>query len=214
MAEKAISIKEQAGGVPVATRDAGAQDETSADRVIQLVDLAPRLVKVEEITPLRSGITVPDNTLLNPIPAGIAGAVINVADVSALLIYGVVTIGSTDSGTIMVTPVAIGDSGGGDEVYAVLDPVQLRSVAAFHTGEIVAPTDVLRKSATEQFTTITTVLTEGVERLGFYVYVEDIVSFDLYVAPASTCNRNDALSWDARDSSIYGANFPGNGEPA
>lgn len=104
--EKGISIADQTGGVPVATRDALETTESESSRVIQLVDFASRqLGRVAH----RSGLTGADGADVATV-AGLSSAKITVGDKSTLVVHCEVSPAANFKSCIL-TPVVYDSSG-------------------------------------------------------------------------------------------------------
>ncbi len=96
MAEKGVTIKNQAGGKSIAARDAFEVDSDGNPRIVQMVDQAQRHVALDRVAPLRD-ITVSDSIDLSAVLAG-------------SLLTGILEVGDANS---IVVQVQIEDPGGG-----------------------------------------------------------------------------------------------------
>ena len=211
MSNDSVRVADKLGGVRIATRTTAGPDETtSEERSSQLFDLAPSAVDVSAITAVRTGIVTSDSLLMDPLPAGVEASIIDVRDASGVLVYGTVTIGSTNAGLVKIIPIAIGNDGGGNAAYGVLNPVVLRAVDFTPGGGSSTVSTVVRLSATEQLTSMAMIPTLGVGYIGFAVHVEDIVSFDLYASKGSMYGRNSEEDYEAAER-FGDRTFPGNG---
>ena len=123
MAEKGIKVLDANEGEVVACRDAVEQDDTSTDRIIQLVDSAGRKSTIDGATPLRSlEIAVDsrgDSFDLADMPDDVESTALTIGDADSIVV-AVQLQGNEDDSKIVVIPVVF--DGINSAPLAILEP--------------------------------------------------------------------------------------------
>ena len=129
MAEKGIIVDDASSGESVACRDAIQQDDESNNRVIQLTDKAARPIVYQRTTFLREEVNVSDNFDIDPLPAGIAAALLDVSDAESCVIWAVVGQGSGSPSTAayVITPIIVSEDVT-PRAVTLLPPIQIMPV--------------------------------------------------------------------------------------
>ncbi len=189
MAEKGIKVEDADAGEIIACRDAVALEGTES-RIIQLTDQAARPVPYQITTPLRSGVTSGDATLISPLPAGIAGAILEVGDASHIAMWCKITLNGVndDECIIHVTPIIVTDEVTPTAV-ALLSPRRIAPVDPtrhdVQTASLAA--SVIRIADTSPLTIVSIIPTQGAQKLAFHIHLSSTtsVTLDLFAEPTS-----------------------------
>ena len=214
MAEKGIIVKDATSGESIACRDAVAQDDQAHDRIVQLIDKAPRPVVFQRTTPLRA-ITAGDAMDIDPLPAGIAANLLDVSDAESCVVWAVINLGSTavDTLNVVVTPILVSEDVTPVAV-ALLAPMDLRPVDPTKGGGI-SPDNLLRISggvafASSFLTLARTFPTHGVKELGFHITLNGLAtptSVQIFAAPVSCVGRDYCIDAEVQ-ADVWGQDFP------
>lgn len=177
MAEQGILIADQTGGKSVATHDVRINDSESNPRVAQLTSDIPRPVTYDAFaTPLRASIGASDVLVLDPLPAGIAGGIIDVSDASGFVFFLKVTNpgSSVPSTYITVTPLILSDETT-PRIVTLLTPVRVQPVVvnwAEPPAELTAEESLSYTLVDENVTLLSQIhcqSTYGAKNIGFHI---------------------------------------------
>jgi len=211
MAEKGIIVDDADSGESVACRDAIQQDDGSNNRIIQLVDKAARPIVYQRNTPLRTGVTAPDDFDIDPLSSGIVSNLLDVSDAESCVFWAVVTVGTSvyDTMGIHITPIIVSEDSTPVAV-CLLSPFQLLPVfPAKMINTSISSNNRIQLSGSTIPTIVRSFPTFGAKKIGFHVNFaisNATTSVDLFAAPSSCCYRDSGIDSDIT-SGTWGISF-------